>query len=90
MQPRPEMVGSVVVQANVHDINTVLVAGRVVKRNGTLIGVDLEHAWHMASASQQAIFERVLAKGPLLPDEPPGYMEGLQALCEANLASARR
>jgi len=90
MQPRPDMVGSIVVQANDHDINTVLVAGRIVKRHGTLIGVDLEQVWRMVNTSQQAIFERVLSQGPLLPDEPPGYMEGLNALCNANLAPARR
>jgi cytosine/adenosine deaminase-related metal-dependent hydrolase len=40
MTPATDPVGALVLNANVHDVDTVLVAGRVVKSQGRLVGVD--------------------------------------------------
>jgi 5-methylthioadenosine/S-adenosylhomocysteine deaminase len=88
MTPRPEPVGSVVVQANASNVDTVLVAGRIVKRAGVLVGVDPASVRRLADASRERIFSAVAAKGPLLPPEPEGFTEALNQLAEANLAQA--
>jgi 5-methylthioadenosine/S-adenosylhomocysteine deaminase len=88
MTPRPEPVGSVVVQANASNVDTVVVAGRIVKRAGALVGVDPAHVRRLADSSRERIFSAVAAKGPLLPPEPEGFTEALNQLAEANLAQA--
>jgi cytosine/adenosine deaminase-related metal-dependent hydrolase len=88
MTPRPEPVGSVVVQANASNVDTVLVAGRVVKRGGRLVGVDAERARRLADTSRERIFGAIARKGPVLPPEPEGFVEALNELAEANLAQA--
>ncbi len=40
MVPATDPVGALVLNANAHDVDTVLVGGRAVKRGGKLIGVD--------------------------------------------------
>jgi 5-methylthioadenosine/S-adenosylhomocysteine deaminase len=88
MTPRPEPVGSVVVQANASNVDTVLVAGRVVKRGGHLVETDLDRARRLIEESRERVFTAVAAKGPLLPPAPEGFTEALSRLAEANLAQA--
>jgi cytosine/adenosine deaminase-related metal-dependent hydrolase len=88
MTPRPEPVGSVVVQANASNVDTVLVAGRVVKRAGALAGVDAARVRRLADESRERVFAAVAAKGPVLPPEQEGFTDALNQLAEANLAQA--
>jgi 5-methylthioadenosine/S-adenosylhomocysteine deaminase len=88
MTPRPEPVGSVVVQASAANVHTVLVAGQVVKRDGVLAGVEGARVRRLADESRERIFAAVAAKGPLLPPEPEGFTDALNQLAEANLAQA--
>jgi cytosine/adenosine deaminase-related metal-dependent hydrolase len=88
MTPRPDPVGSVVVQANASNVDTVLVAGRVVKRAGELVGVHSGRVRRLADTSRERIFAAAARKGPLLPPEQEGFVEGLNQLAEANLAAA--
>ena len=88
MAPRPDPVGSVVVQANASNVDTVLVAGRAVKRGGRLVEPDLARARRLVEESRERIFSAVAAKGPLLPPEPEGFTEALNQLAETNLAQA--
>jgi hypothetical protein len=88
MTPRPEPVGSVVVQANASNVDSVLVAGRVVKRAGALVDVDPARVRRLAEESRERVFAAVAAKGPLLPPEQQGFTEALNQLAEANLAQA--
>ena len=88
MTPRPEPVGSIVVQANPSNVDTVIVAGRVVKRHGSLAGVDLARARRLADESRERVFATVARKGPVLPPEQEGFTDGLNQLAEANLAQA--
>jgi 5-methylthioadenosine/S-adenosylhomocysteine deaminase len=63
-----EPVGAVVQQANASNVQTVLVAGSVVKRDGRLVGVDLDRIAAMLERSREGVLERTLSAGPLLPD----------------------
>ncbi len=89
MTPRPDPAGGIVVQANASNVDTVLVAGRVVKRGGRIVDGDLRRARRLAEESQERIFAALAAKGPVLPPEQEGFTEALNQLAEANLALAR-
>jgi hypothetical protein len=88
MTPRPEPVGSLVVQANASNVDTVLIAGRVVKRGGVLVDLDPARVRRLAEESRERVLGAVTAKGPLLPPEQEGFTEALNQLAEANLAQA--
>jgi cytosine/adenosine deaminase-related metal-dependent hydrolase len=88
MTPRPEPVGSLVVQANASNVDTVVIAGRVVKRGGVLVDLDPARVRRLAEESRERVFGAVTAKGPLLPPEQEGFTEALNQLAEANLAQA--
>jgi 5-methylthioadenosine/S-adenosylhomocysteine deaminase len=88
MTPRPEMVGSVVFQANPSNVTDVFVAGRAVKREGELVGINMSDVRRQADESRERIFASVLARGPILPPNDPEYDGQLNAMCEANIARA--
>lgn len=58
MTPVNNPVGAVVLAAGVGNVDTVLVAGRVVKRDGELVGVDLDRVRRLAYESRDYLFER--------------------------------
>ena len=68
-------VGAVVTQANPSNVQTVLVAGRAVKRAGRLVGVDVPRLHGMVEASCEGILARTLADGPILPDPRPSFAD---------------
>ena len=88
MIPRPEMVGSIVFQAGAADVQHVLVAGRPVKRDGKLVGIDMGQVRRLAEQSRERIFSTVLAHGPLLPEPIPDFDKHLDAMGRANIARA--
>jgi cytosine/adenosine deaminase-related metal-dependent hydrolase len=57
MVPALDAVGAVVLNANVHDVDTVLVGGKVVKHGGRLVKVD----WPSVAARVRRSSERILA-----------------------------
>jgi cytosine/adenosine deaminase-related metal-dependent hydrolase len=66
-------VGALVSQANASNVRAVLVAGKVVKRDGRLVGVDVPQLGAALERSCAGILERVLADGPLLPEPRPSF-----------------
>jgi cytosine/adenosine deaminase-related metal-dependent hydrolase len=66
-------VGAVVTQANPSNVQAVLVAGKAVKRDGRLRGVDFPRIRRMVEESCERILSRVLADGPLLPEPRPSF-----------------
>lgn len=88
MLPLPAPVASMVVQANAANVRDVLVAGRVVKRDGQLVGVDAARLRRLIQDSRARVFARVLAVGPILPEPPAGMLEALDTLSRTNLALA--
>ena len=55
MVPVSDPIGAVVLNANIHDVDTVLVAGRTVKRSGALVGVDWAELSERLRRSQRRI-----------------------------------
>jgi 5-methylthioadenosine/S-adenosylhomocysteine deaminase len=62
--PMVDPVGTIVVFADTSNVDTVLVAGNILKRGGQLVGVDLERTFGLLDESRNEI----LGKGGLLPD----------------------
>jgi cytosine/adenosine deaminase-related metal-dependent hydrolase len=65
MVPMIDPVGAVVLNANIHDVDTVLVAGRVVKRDGKLVGLD----WASLSDRLLRSSERIVSGFSTVPLE---------------------
>ena len=66
-------VGAVVQQANASNVQTVLVAGRPVKRDGRLLDIDFSRIARMLDESREGVLARTLADGPILPDPKPSF-----------------
>jgi len=79
---------SVVFQTTAHDVRFVLVGGRTVKRDGSLVGVDLERTVARAEQSAEAVLARVHQLTPVLP--PKAIPVDLEAMARANLAAVLR
>jgi cytosine/adenosine deaminase-related metal-dependent hydrolase len=89
MVPMADPVGCLVSQANPGNVQHVLVAGRFVKRDGELVGVDLDHAIDLAHSSCERVLGAITAGGaPLLPPAPEGFADLVNAAAAGNLARA--
>jgi cytosine/adenosine deaminase-related metal-dependent hydrolase len=89
MIPMADPVGCLVAQANPSNIQHVLVAGRFVKRDGELVGLDLDHAINLAEAASQRVLGAVTTGGqPLLPPAPEGFSDLINTLAAQHLARA--
>jgi cytosine/adenosine deaminase-related metal-dependent hydrolase len=75
-----DAVGAVVQQANASNVQTVLVAGTPVKRDGRLVDVDLTRLAGMLDESREGVLARTLADGPVLPDARPSFDDLAAAL----------
>ena len=69
------------------DIRTVLVDGRVVQRDGELVGLDFAGALAGADASAAAVVAGALQRVPWLPPPNPGGLDRVVALAVAYPAS---
>jgi len=89
MIPMADPVGTLVSQATASNVEHVLVAGRFVKRDGELVGVDLERVRRLAEeASERVIAAATADGGPLLPPPDPSFDDAINAMAKANLARA--
>jgi cytosine/adenosine deaminase-related metal-dependent hydrolase len=87
--PMADPVGCLVAQANAANVRHVLVAGRWVKRDGELVGVDLDAAIDLAEAAAERVLGTITGGGgELLPPAPPGFADMINAAAAANLARA--
>jgi cytosine/adenosine deaminase-related metal-dependent hydrolase len=62
--PMVDPVGTIVVFSDTSNVDSVFVAGRAVKRNGQLVGVDLDNVFEKLDESRN----HILGEGGLLPD----------------------
>lgn len=85
MIPLANKSGSVIMQANVSNIDTVFIQGKLVKRDGKLVGVDIRGIQAMAEASHDRIMRSALARGPLLPPADKTLMAVMEQTATANL-----
>jgi len=72
LSPLNKPTGQVVTQANTGNVDTILVAGNIVKQGGELVDVDLEHVRQLAIESRDHIFRTAG-----IPDgaTPVGFVE---------------
>lgn len=90
-QPAINPLGSAIFQSNPNDVWDVFVAGEAVKRDGTLVGIDLPALFAEAQASADRVLDAVHRTHPTLPPVVDGGSdwEQLEATAQANLAMAR-
>ena len=77
-RPRHDVDGTLVFQTTTSDVRTVLVDGRVVKRDGALVGVDLDRVLREADSAAERVLGRVADAGQKLPGTPPGAFAALE------------
>ena len=85
--PQIDPAGTLVFQTCADDVRTVLVDGKVVKRDGVLLGLNLAELTKRADESARAILERVRTRVPQLPGTAPAAFEEVAGLVNANLGS---
>jgi cytosine/adenosine deaminase-related metal-dependent hydrolase len=85
--PVVDAAGTLIFQTTTSDVRTVLVAGRVVKRDGVMVGVDLPALLRKADTSAADVLARVRAAVPVLPPVPPGGFGVIRDLASANLSA---
>lgn len=83
--PIVDAAGTLVFQTTTRDVRTVLVAGRAVKRDGVMTGVELPPLLSRAETSADNVLARVRAAVPALPPVPPGGFAMIRDLASANL-----
>jgi len=89
MSPMADPVGCIIAQASPSNVRHVLVAGRFLKRDGRLLGVDLNHAGSLAAAACERVLGALRDSGePLLPDLPDGFADLINTMAAQNLARA--
>ena len=87
--PMADPVGCLVAQANAANVRHVLVAGRFVKRDGELVGVDLDRAIDLAEQASERVLGTITGDGrPLLAPTPDGFADLINTLAAQNLAGA--
>lgn len=75
---RRDPAGAIIAQAHAGLVDTVLVDGRIVKRGGRLVHVDVDAALRRMEASQTYLYEQMDANGGFIPQPPidiPLYRE---------------
>ena len=87
--PRHDAAGSIVFQATRHDVRTVLVAGRIVKQDGELVGVDVPGIARRCETSAEAVLARVRRTTPVLPPRPATPVD-FEAMARFHLAAAAK
>jgi 5-methylthioadenosine/S-adenosylhomocysteine deaminase len=83
--PRGDPVSAVLLHARASDVDTVIVGGRVVKRDGHLCA-DTSAARALIEASRDRVVGAAEARGGLLLDLPEGWFEGVLAAVTENVA----
>jgi cytosine/adenosine deaminase-related metal-dependent hydrolase len=89
VSPMADPVGCLVAQANPSNVQHVLVSGRFVKRDGELVGLDLDRAIGLAERASERVLDAITAGGqPLLPPAPEGFVDLVNTIAARHLARA--
>ena len=83
-----EPIATVVFQATARDVRDVVVDGRIVKRDGALVDVDLPALLRGGDDAAERILAKVRERVPSLPPRPGFGFEGLEDGFRRNLAQA--
>jgi cytosine/adenosine deaminase-related metal-dependent hydrolase len=85
--PVLDAAGTLIFQTSARDVRTVLVAGRAVKRDGVMTGVDLPALLNRAETSAEDVMARVQGSVPAFPPVPPGGFAMIRDMASANLTA---
>ena len=85
--PIIDAAGTLIFQTSAADVRTVLVDGRVIKRDGVLTGVDVARLLAQGDTSAEQVLTRVRAAVPVLPPTPPGGFAVIGEMAAANLSA---
>ena len=85
--PVTDAAGTLIFQTSKADVRTVLVAGRAVKRDGVMTGIDLPRLLEQADTSAEQVLGRVRTAVPVFPPVPPGGFGAIRDMGVANLSS---
>jgi cytosine/adenosine deaminase-related metal-dependent hydrolase len=85
--PIIDAAGTLIFQTTTTDVRTVLVAGRTVKRDGVMTGVDRSALLAKAETSAEDVLARAKAAVPAFPAVPPGGFGMIKGMASANLTS---
>ncbi|BBG02534.1 MULTISPECIES: amidohydrolase family protein [Pseudonocardia] len=88
--PRIDPYSTLVFQTSAADVRTVLVDGRVVKRDGVLTVTDLDRLTAEADSAADRILGRVRDAGRELPGTPPGAWAAIEPMARGFRAEALR
>jgi 5-methylthioadenosine/S-adenosylhomocysteine deaminase len=58
VSPLNNVIGAIVLGMDSSNVDSVFIAGRAVKRNGRLLGVDLDHLKRQAEKARDALMQR--------------------------------
>lgn len=86
--PLNDPVSTLVLHCGAGDVETVVVDGLVVKRDGQLVGVPKGAVRELVEASSLRILSALQGRGGLLPPAPEGFLALTLDAIEANLAGA--
>jgi 5-methylthioadenosine/S-adenosylhomocysteine deaminase len=87
--PRNDPVAAIVLHAHSGNVDTVIVGGRVLKRNGALLVDGLDRARRLVEQSRDHIVDAADRAGGLLLELPEGWFEGVRQAVLANVTEAR-
>ncbi|SPT50155.1 amidohydrolase family protein [Actinomadura madurae] len=88
--PRVDPYATLVFQTTAADVRTVLIDGRIVKRDGVLTGTDLTALTADADAASERILGRVSDAGRALPGTPPGAWAEIEPMVREHHEQAVR
>jgi 5-methylthioadenosine/S-adenosylhomocysteine deaminase len=83
--PLNDAVAAVVLHANAGDVDTVLVGGTIVKRDGRLLEAEADRVHRLADESRDRIMTAIEAKGGRLLELPAGWFDGVRQAVLQNL-----
>jgi 5-methylthioadenosine/S-adenosylhomocysteine deaminase len=86
--PAADPVAAVVLHAGRADVDTVLVGGRVVKRDGSMAEADAARGRRLGEESRERLMRGAEQRGGLLLDLPQGWFEGVRSAVLANLGAS--
>lgn len=83
-----DQLGAVILMANASNVDTVIVGGKILKRDGRLVGVDFKQLLRMADSSRDRIMEAALKRGPLVPPPESAMMTSEKDASAKNLVGS--
>jgi cytosine/adenosine deaminase-related metal-dependent hydrolase len=86
--PTNDPVAAIVLHAHSGNVDTVIVGGRVLKRDGLLLAGRVDRARRLVEQSRDYILDAAEQKGGVLLDLPPGWFEGVREAVLSNVADA--